>query len=79
MPGYAWCFGNDGHIDLEYIAGDDCSGAPFTGDRSEKHEGPFYLNQIKSIVAHASISTVNLMMRQRQIGLRIKHLFATSR
>ena len=25
MPGYAWCFGDDGHIDVEYVAGSGCA------------------------------------------------------
>ena len=25
LPGYAWCFGDDGHVEIEYISGSDCA------------------------------------------------------
>jgi hypothetical protein len=58
MPGYAWCFGDDGHVDIEYIAGSDCAdgvSAPISADKhneysfsqsDEEHCGPcldFYI------------------------------------
>jgi hypothetical protein len=39
MPGYAWCFGDDGHIDVEYVAGigcaDDASAATAADNQNE--------------------------------------------
>ena len=38
MPGYAWCFGDDGHIDVEYIAGSSCADEASTPNRSDNHD-----------------------------------------
>jgi hypothetical protein len=36
MPGYAWCFGDDGHVDIEYIAGSDCADDALAANLSDK-------------------------------------------
>jgi hypothetical protein len=40
MPGYAWCFGDDGHVDIEYIAGNGSADAASATNHSDKHGEP---------------------------------------
>lgn len=39
LPGYAWCFGDDGHLDVKYIAASGSAAEVSAPTRSDQHEG----------------------------------------
>jgi hypothetical protein len=39
MPGYAWCFGDDGHVDLKYVAQSANADDSFLSNSADEHEG----------------------------------------